>query len=98
MGAGCAGRKPILLWALSGLVVACGILTAYFLLQTDCHVTGKDEEGVDTQECSKHPMPDWLAVAGTPPQASLRLSSCQDAWQRWAAQRFLPASERSVGS
>ena len=62
-----AGRKPILLWALSGLVVACGILTAYFLLQTDCHVTGKD-----TKECDKHPMPDWLAVVGTAPQASLR--------------------------
>ena len=57
-----AGRKPILLWALSGLVVACGILTAYFLLQTDCHVTGKD-----TKECDKHPMPDWLAVVGTAP-------------------------------
>ena len=97
MGAGCAGRKPILLWALSGLVVACGILTAYFLLQTDCHVTGKDEEGVNTQECDKHPMPDWLAVVGTAPQASLRLLSSV-VWVRSAAQRFLPASERSVGS
>ena len=92
MGAGRAGRKPILLWALSGLVVACGILTAYFLLQTDCHVTGKNEE-----ECEKHPMPDWLAVAGTAPQASLRLL-CSVVWQRPAAKRFLPASERSVGS
>ena len=87
-----AGRKPILLWALSGLVVACGILTAYFLLQTDCHVTGKD-----TKECDKHPMPDWLAVVGTAPQASLRLLSSV-VWVRSAAQRFLPASERSVGS
>ena len=87
MGAGCAGRKPILLWALSGLVVACGILTAYFLLQTDCH----------DEECAKHPMPDWLAVVGTAPQASLRLLSSV-VWVRSAAQRFLPASERSVGS
>ena len=77
MGAGCAGRKPILLWALSGLVVACGILTAYFLLQTDCvcvkdeeGVCVKDEEGVNTEECAKHPMPDWLAVVGAAPTSA----------------------------
>ena len=45
------------LFALIGLVVSSAVLSAYFLLETDCHT---DVDGDEV--CPKHPLPDLVAV------------------------------------
>jgi SP family sugar porter-like MFS transporter len=52
-----AGRIPILLFALIGLTISSAVLSAYYLLETDCHL---DEKG--NEVCPTHPLPNIVAV------------------------------------
>jgi SP family sugar porter-like MFS transporter len=51
-----AGRIPILLFALVGLTISSAVLSAYYLLETDCH------EVDGAKVCPTHPLPDIVAV------------------------------------
>lgn len=52
-----AGRIPILLFALVGLTISSAVLSAYYLLETDCYMNATGDK-----VCPKHPLPDIVAV------------------------------------
>merc|ERR1711871_525874 len=51
-----AGRRPILMVAISGMIVMSALLASYYLVQTDCHTIG------NAKICDSHPLPDPVAV------------------------------------